>query len=484
MDFSDPWGPGHVIADKFRLVRQLGKGGMGSVWAADHLALSSQVAVKIIDPAIAKNQEALGRFLREAQAAAALRSPHVVQTFDYGVQDGVPFIAMELLDGESLAQRLELGGRLSVAETAKILTQVGRAISRAHEAGIVHRDLKPDNIFLVKNDDEEIAKVLDFGIAKATGGALGNSSQTRTGAVLGTPYYMSPEQAEGNRSVDHRTDLWSLAIIAFECVTAKRPFESEALGDLILQICVRPIRMPSSLVEVPPAFDAWYTKGTQRDPAQRFQSARELTAALRAAVGLHTGVDTGKTGRMALPSQPEVLQTAELAQTPSPTLGGQTPERPFHATTGGAGALVNEPAKTPMHSSTPLLVGATLAALALAGAAAFLVLHSKGHDEAPQTTSAAAPQALSAAPAPPPTLVQQAPPSVPATVATAEAHAAPSSAAPAPEVVPAEPPAESAPHKPSATTAARPSKTPSSAKKPEKPATPSATAKPHVDFGF
>src|SRR5215510_3880027 len=149
MDFSEPWGPGHVIANKFRLVRQLGRGGMGSVWAADHLALSSQVAVKIIDPAIARNQEALARFLREAQAAAALRSPHVVQTFDYGVQDGVPFIAMQLLEGESLAHRIERAGPIPLPETAKIMTQVGRAIARAHEAGIVHRDLKPDNIFLV-----------------------------------------------------------------------------------------------------------------------------------------------------------------------------------------------------------------------------------------------------------------------------------------------------------------------------------------------
>src|SRR5689334_5323196 len=197
MSTVTPWGPGHVIAQKFRLVRRLGQGGMGSVWAADHLALNSQVAVKIIDPAIASNAEALGRFLREAQSAAALRSPHVVQTFDYGVEDGVPFIAMELLEGQSLAQRLEQSGRLTLEQTAKIMTEVGRAISRAHDAGIVHRDLKPDNIYLVKNDDEEIAKVLDFGIAKATGGQLGNSSQTRTGAILGTPYYMSPEQAEG-----------------------------------------------------------------------------------------------------------------------------------------------------------------------------------------------------------------------------------------------------------------------------------------------
>src|SRR5262245_34026300 len=167
-----PWDAGHVIAGKFRLVRRLGQGGMGSVWAAEHLILNSQVAVKIIDSSIAQNQEALGRFLREAQAAAQLRSPHVVQTLDYGIEDSVPFIAMELLEGESLAQRLDRVKRLSLEATAKILTEVGRAISKAHETGIVHRDLKPDNIYLVKNDDDEIAKVLDFGIAKATNPAL------------------------------------------------------------------------------------------------------------------------------------------------------------------------------------------------------------------------------------------------------------------------------------------------------------------------
>ncbi|HVW29721.1 MAG TPA: serine/threonine-protein kinase [Polyangiaceae bacterium] len=494
MDFSEPWGPGHVIANKYRLVRQLGKGGMGSVWAADHLALSSQVAVKIIDPSIAKNEEALARFLREAQAAAALRSPHVVQTFDYGVHESVPFIAMELLEGESLAQRLDVVKQLPLDETARVLTQVGRAIARAHEAGIVHRDLKPDNIFLVKNDDEEIAKVLDFGIAKATGGALGNSSQTRTGAILGTPYYMSPEQAEGNRSVDHRTDLWSLAIIAFECVTGKRPFESDALGDLILQICVRPIKMPSTVAPVPPAFDAWYATATQRDPAQRFQSARELTIALRAAAGL--AADMGK-GRPTLPSTNEVLKIPPpppVALTPSGALDAQTPQRPFNVTTGGAGSVTNdEPVQVPKQASTPLLVGATLAALALAGTVAFFVFRSKGHDDAAQAhaTTAAQVTAAAAAPAPP----TEEPPAKPAAVATAtpvatvEPAAAAHVAEPAasavpvtPEAAPAEHVAETSAHK--AAAAVRPAKaTASAAKKADKPAS-SPAPKQRVDFGF
>jgi serine/threonine protein kinase len=480
MDFAESWGPGHVIAGKYRLVRQLGKGGMGSVWAADHLALSSEVAIKIIDPAIARNQEALARFLREAQSAAALRSPHVVQTFDYGVHEDVPFIAMELLEGDSLAQRLELGGPLSVADTAKILTQVGRAISRAHEAGIVHRDLKPDNIFLVKNDDEEIAKVLDFGIAKATGGVLGNSSQTRTGAILGTPYYMSPEQAEGNRSVDHRTDLWSLAVIAFECVTGRRPFESEALGDLILQICVRPIKMPSSLASVPPAFDAWYAKATQRDPSQRFQSARELTAALRSAVGLGTGADTGRTQRMALPSAPELDAKPAFAATPSPSVDLQAPPRPFNGTTGGVSSLAKESRKPPAETSTRLVIG-TLAAMILAGIVVFLVFRSKSHEEARPSTSAAGPQA-SVAVAVPPRPVEPEPAVAPPT--TPSATAAPEPAvAPAATAAVATSTAAAPANVPAAKVPAHAAK-PSAGKKTEKPAATAPKPKQRIDFGF
>src|SRR5262249_22596563 len=157
-----------ILAGKYRLIRELGKGGMGSVWMAEHLTLKSPVAVKLIDPEIATNPDAVARFLREARAAAALRSPHVVQILDYGADGAAPYIAMELLEGESLGQRLLRLGRLSPAETSRIMTHVARAIGRAHDAGIVHRDLKPENVFVVKNDEEEIAKVLDFGIAKST----------------------------------------------------------------------------------------------------------------------------------------------------------------------------------------------------------------------------------------------------------------------------------------------------------------------------
>src|SRR4051812_23766928 len=226
-----------VLVGRYRLDERLGAGGMGSIWRAYHLVLQAPVAVKLIDREHVPDEETLGRFMREAQSAATLRSPHVVQILDYGVDDKLPFIVMELLDGENLAQRLRRLGRLGSADTARIVTHIGRAVARAHEAGIVHRDLKPENVFLIRNEDEEIAKVLDFGVAKVSVSELGQEgSRTRTGSILGTPYYMSPEQAQGNKAVDTRSDLWSLGVIAFECLTGKRPFYSEGLGDLVLQI--------------------------------------------------------------------------------------------------------------------------------------------------------------------------------------------------------------------------------------------------------
>jgi len=277
--------PGLILADKFKLVSRIGQGGMGSVWRAEHLQLGSSVAIKLIDPDLASSEDALARFRREAKAAAALQSPHVVQIFDYGVDQGIPFIAMELLQGESLAARLERVGRLSPRELATLMTQAARAVARAHDAGIVHRDLKPDNIFLVRNDDEDIAKVLDFGIAKAIGPRFAESmaapNNTRTGVMVGTPFYMSPEQAQGTKAVDFRSDLWALGVIAYECLVGRRPFESDALGDLVLRICTMPIPVPSAAGPVPRGFDEWFARACHREPAGRFANAREMTEALR-----------------------------------------------------------------------------------------------------------------------------------------------------------------------------------------------------------
>ena len=269
-----------IIAGRYRLTSRIGKGGMGSVFRAQHLTLGSEVAVKLIDPAVAGNPAIRARFVREAKAAAQLRSPHVVQILDYGVDGETPFIAMELLEGESLAARLERVGRLSPPDTARIVTEVARALSKAHEAGIVHRDLKPDNIFLVENEDSEVSKVLDFGVAKERY-CTEEAHMTSTGAVLGTPYYMSPEQAEGLKTLDHRTDIWALAVITYECIVGARPFEAETLGALFLSICTRPLPIPSRVASVPDGFDAWFARGTSRELGDRFASAQEAAQSLQ-----------------------------------------------------------------------------------------------------------------------------------------------------------------------------------------------------------
>jgi serine/threonine-protein kinase len=272
----------------------------------------------------------IARFQREAKAAAALRSPHVVGIIDHALWDGVPFIAMELLDGENLGDRLARVGRLGVPETVRVLGEVCRALTKAHALGIVHRDLKPDNIFIVKDDDREITKVLDFGIAKTS--QLETGSNTRTGAMLGTPYYMSPEQAQGVRAVDFRADLWSMAVIAYQCLTGQLPFESQALGDLLMKIMVAPLPVPSEIATVPPGFDAWWVKAASREAMQRFGSAKEfidtLTSALEAmpqsarsfesSPALST-VSEGSNPRPATGSSPDFAKgTQVLGNTPRP----------------------------------------------------------------------------------------------------------------------------------------------------------------------
>jgi serine/threonine-protein kinase len=365
---------GSVLAGKYRLISLLGRGGMGSVWRAQHLDLDAPVAVKLIDPAIATSGEGLARFHREAQAAATLRSPHVVQILDRGV-DGVtgqPFIVMELMEGESLASRLARQGRLTPELTARIVSHIARALGRAHEAGIVHRDLKPDNVFLIHNEDEDIAKVLDFGIAKSDRHRLDQDSQTRTGAVMGTPYYMSPEQISGSKGVDLRTDLWALGVIACECLTGRRPFDAETIGGLALKICAEPLPRPTTLAPVPPAFDAWFERAASREPSARFQSAREASDELRRALGVAAPAGAGEAAPNAAPGeQRQAFTTGAVVRTvPGP-----------------------EPVAIPKRSVVPWLFVAGLG-LAGLGAGALWFFRSGAENDSPEpagTASAAIP---------------------------------------------------------------------------------------------
>ncbi len=264
---------------------------MGSVWEGRHASLGTKVAIKFIDKEHAESEEARSRFVTEARAAATIETRHAIRIFDHGMTDeGRPYIVMEMLVGEPLDQRIERLGQVTLQETARILSQVCRALQRAHDAGIIHRDLKPENIFLVRapDDDDETAKVLDFGIAKIMGPpGEGLTSSTKTGAVLGTPYYMSPEQARGLKNLDHRSDLWSLGVIAYRCVTGNLPFEGESVGDLLVKICTSEPPLPSTAVpELPSAFDAWFLRALAREPADRFANASELGEALAMAAGL------------------------------------------------------------------------------------------------------------------------------------------------------------------------------------------------------
>ncbi|MDI3289377.1 serine/threonine-protein kinase [Polyangium sp. 15x6] len=276
-----PWAPGSIIGGKYRLTTPIGAGGMGQVWRAEHTSLGTTVAVKLVDLASSQNpQETMARFLHEARAAARLKNENVVQTMDHGAQGHVAYIVMELLEGESLAKRLTRTRVLPASDAVRIFREMARALEKAHKQGIVHRDLKPENVFLSVEEGREVVKILDFGIAKTADGGHDPHLKTHAGTVLGTPAYMSPEQVLG-KEIDSRSDLWQLAMIAFECVTGVRAFSGSTLGELFMRICSAPLPVPSQVVRnVPPGFDAWFARAAQREPKDRFQSARELAEGL------------------------------------------------------------------------------------------------------------------------------------------------------------------------------------------------------------
>jgi serine/threonine protein kinase len=275
--------PGQPVTPSIRLVRELDHGSMGSVWAADHAGLGTQVAVKFMSPEVAKHPNLVTRFSREAHAAAHIRSPHVVQIMDHGITpDGVPYIAMELLEGESLQKRLKRDGSLDPALTAQIVGQTCKALTRAHQLGIVHRDIKPANIFLTDEGGDVFVKLLDFGVAKHTEGDLG---MTRTNEKVGTPFYMCPEQLISAKHVDFRADLWSIGIVAYHCLIGQVPFKASTFGDLCLAVRRGVFTLPSEArPDLPPALDAWFLRALARKLEDRFESAKQAADGLSQAV--------------------------------------------------------------------------------------------------------------------------------------------------------------------------------------------------------
>jgi serine/threonine-protein kinase len=385
--------PGRVVAGKFRLHAPLGQGGMGTVWLAQHMSLQTPCALKFLQQSVAESPAYRARFEREAIAAAQLRSPNVVNILDHGVWEGVPYIAMELLDGEDLSRRLRRVRILPPRETASIIAQVARALQRAHAAGLVHRDLKPANIFLVRDDDREIAKVLDFGVAKVdTGGE--SDAITQTGAVLGTPSYMSPEQSQGAKDVDHRSDLWSLGVIAYRCLTGELPFQSEAPGELYMRIIVRPLPVPSRIAPVPPGFDAWWFRAASRDPAMRFQSARELADALAVALGVTAG-DITEIGRVGpgFASNPAIVGPPSAPPPAAPPQPVAPPTLSGSAVTPVLAASPHVPKAAPT-SRAGLVVALGVTGLAVVAVGAAVALRVLLPSSAPPASASAVPTAV------------------------------------------------------------------------------------------
>ncbi len=274
----------------YRAVSLLGEGGMGAVYLAEHPTIGRRVAVKVLHRNYVRDENLLGRFLNEARAANAIRHPNIIEILDSGtIADGTPFLVMELLEGESLGARLRRAGALPIPQAVEFAYQTASALGAAHKKGIVHRDLKPDNLYIVPDPHEperERIKVLDFGIAKLQQGSTGDSVKTRTGTLMGTPIYMSPEQCRGTKTVDHRSDIYSLGVILFEMLTGQPPFVSEGFGELVNMHLNVPAPAPSSRNPgVPPALDAIVLKMLEKNPDQRFADMGELQAALKISGG-------------------------------------------------------------------------------------------------------------------------------------------------------------------------------------------------------
>jgi len=291
---------GMMVTPNVRLVRPLAQGSMGSVWLGEHTTLETEVAVKFIASDTPQTErELLRRFEREAKAAAQIKSHHVVRTLDYGVMSGdVPYIVLELLEGESLQSRIDDYGTLTLEETKTVVTHVARALAGAHALGIVHRDIKPANIFATNSEVGAFYKVLDFGVAKQTqvqivapdtiehadgGDVHDRSSVTRTGLLVGTPKYMSPEQIGGEETVSSDADLWALAVVAYECLTGQLPFAGDDITAVSLAILLTTYELPSTVNgNLPPSIDAWFERAFSQEPDDRFADAGQLAATFAA----------------------------------------------------------------------------------------------------------------------------------------------------------------------------------------------------------
>jgi tRNA A-37 threonylcarbamoyl transferase component Bud32 len=476
---------GDTVGDRYHVDRLLGEGGMGVVYAATHAVTRRRVALKVLRGYYAADTTTRQRFLREARAACAVRHPNVVQIHDViEIDGGSPAMVMELLEGETLARKLERDGRLGVEELARLMLPVLSAVGTAHEIGIVHRDLKPENIFLAKTRDGGVdVKVLDFGVAKLTateGDAARSGALTGTGSMLGTPFYMSPEQGFGEKDIDHRADIWSLGVIFYECLSGVRPTQAENIGQIfkiVMTDAIKPLgeRVP----ELPHPITDLVARMLQRERASRPADLREVVDVL-AAFGTRESPSFGA------PKEVETARVSSAATTLSPPVAAGLPveaERPGDgARTNGAMA---SPAVTP--ATRRRRGSVALVVCLLAGGAAVGVWRLRGTGEHVAATTSAVvdpeppvlPVAMSVAAAVAPPAPEPAPPPASAS-ASAQASAPPPKTAPAPLQRANAPAAAVAPATPAVRASAPPARR---SPAPIASATPAPESKANVDPG-
>jgi serine/threonine protein kinase len=431
-----------VLGGKYRLIRQIASGGMGTVWLAEHTQLGTTLAVKLMAPHSMSTPALRTRFEREARSAAQLKGPNVVTIHDFGVDGDTPYIAMELLEGEDLGARLRRVGQLDTTLAAAIVDGAARALERAHALGIVHRDMKASNVFLSREGGHEVVKVLDFGVAKqgfADVDDAGDITST-TDSMIGSPSYMSPEQIRSAKNVDHRADLWAIAVLAYRMLTGQMPFQGEGRGDLLVKVCTEPF-VPVRVFRqtLPATMDGFFVRALAKDAAARFQSARELSNAFSAALNLPPPAQVG-----ALPGPPAPpVARREPPPLPSsqPSMQGGSfeapppvPAPPESGTLGAGSFATPSLARSRQASFASLVVVG--AALTLGMVAALFLWRGSGDAETrpSEPRAAAVPAAPPAAdPDPAAPSIEDAPVAAPIASASAAAEveeAAPTSSAP------------------------------------------------------
>jgi eukaryotic-like serine/threonine-protein kinase len=391
----------HVIGGKYRITELIGQGGMGTVFEAVHTGTGSRVAIKLIVSNDIK-EEIFVRFQREARAAGTIDSQHIVRIFDMGTDDrsGSPFMVMERLFGEDLSQLMRRVGPLSPQIAVALAAQAALGLAKAHESGVVHRDIKPANLFLHDGGDnrDTVVKILDFGIAKVLMDAMQRSEEgglTRTGSMLGSPHYMSPEQAQGLRSIDHRSDIWSLGVVLYKMLSGQTPHAHlQTLGQVILAICSQQARPIQELAPwVPPEVAMIVHRALQPDPNQRFQSAYEMFAALESAA-------QGSPPLRRIEILP-LSETQRMRVAPGATVF--RPDVPTNGTQHG-GMTQTPGAQPPQKSSNVavlLAVAGVMAAVGLAGiGAAVMAKKSAAAAHPPAATATATLEPIASAPVP------------------------------------------------------------------------------------